>query len=469
MNHPDEDPPDGWRLEPEIAAAMPEVSADGKTYTFTIREGYAFSPPSNEPITAETIRYSIERAMAPGFGPLWTIGNDLLQDVKGASPFAAGLADHVEGLVAEGDRLTITLQAPAPDLLQRLALPFYCPVPTTTPIVENGVNPPTGLPSAGPYYLARKDSDVAILRRNPNYQGPRRAVFDNVGILLNQDVSRSIAAIEAGDLDYVLAFGDDALDPDGTIAAAVGPRSGVGGSPEQRYFNAPLGGIWYLNVSADVVGGESPLLADASVRQAIAYALDRPQLAALLGGLPTDQLLPPSIEGFVDRPPRLDGPDLERATELMAGRSGVVGMVYEAGCDLCHDVGEAVRDDLAAIGIEVRLEEVDEVLLASGELKVLEGGFGPYTDPARFLDLLPTSGLIDVGPEEYKLVGKLGPLVGQPRVDAAAALAERWAWDMAIMAPIAYGVTQEYFAAGIGCQVFPPRSVAVDLVALCQR
>jgi hypothetical protein len=54
-------------------------------------------------------------------------------------------------------------------------------------------------------------------------------------------------------------------------------------------------------------------------------------------------------------------------------------------------------------------------------------------------------------------------------VDAAAALLDRWAWDVAIMAPIAYDVTREYFAPGIGCQVFPPRSAAVDLVALCPK
>ena len=69
LNYPDLPTPDGWQLEPEVAAAMPEVSADGLTYTFTIREGYAFSPPSNEPITAETYRFSIERAFSPALGP----------------------------------------------------------------------------------------------------------------------------------------------------------------------------------------------------------------------------------------------------------------------------------------------------------------------------------------------------------------------------------------------------------------
>ncbi|MDT4942056.1 MAG: serine/threonine protein kinase, bacterial, partial [Pseudonocardiales bacterium] len=51
---------------PEVAAGMPEVSADGRTVTIRIRPGFKFSPPSNQPVTAETFRYSIERAFAPG-------------------------------------------------------------------------------------------------------------------------------------------------------------------------------------------------------------------------------------------------------------------------------------------------------------------------------------------------------------------------------------------------------------------
>ncbi len=40
-----------WRgvLQPEIAAGLPTVSPDGQTYTFTLRNDYFFSPPSNEP------------------------------------------------------------------------------------------------------------------------------------------------------------------------------------------------------------------------------------------------------------------------------------------------------------------------------------------------------------------------------------------------------------------------------------
>jgi predicted Ser/Thr protein kinase len=64
LNYPDAPAPDGWNLQPEIATSMPDVSPDGRTYTFTVRTGYRFSPPSNEPVTAETFRYSIEWAIS---------------------------------------------------------------------------------------------------------------------------------------------------------------------------------------------------------------------------------------------------------------------------------------------------------------------------------------------------------------------------------------------------------------------
>ena len=54
---------------------MPTVSPDGRTYTFRIRPGFRFSPPSNEPVTAETFRLHdradalAARAGLPGLRP----------------------------------------------------------------------------------------------------------------------------------------------------------------------------------------------------------------------------------------------------------------------------------------------------------------------------------------------------------------------------------------------------------------
>ncbi|CAN5134339.1 hypothetical protein BH23ACT9_BH23ACT9_17380 [soil metagenome] len=46
----------GGQIEfrPEVAVALPTVSADGRTYTFTMQPGFAFSPPADEAVTAET-------------------------------------------------------------------------------------------------------------------------------------------------------------------------------------------------------------------------------------------------------------------------------------------------------------------------------------------------------------------------------------------------------------------------------
>ncbi len=46
---------------------MPDISPDGRTYTFRIRPGFRFSPPSGQAVTAETFRATIERALSPKF------------------------------------------------------------------------------------------------------------------------------------------------------------------------------------------------------------------------------------------------------------------------------------------------------------------------------------------------------------------------------------------------------------------
>ena len=67
----------------------PTRSADGKTYTFTIRTGFRFSPPSNEPVTAQTFRYTIERSLSPR---MKSSAQGYLGDIVGAKAYEAGKA-----------------------------------------------------------------------------------------------------------------------------------------------------------------------------------------------------------------------------------------------------------------------------------------------------------------------------------------------------------------------------------------
>src|SRR5919198_5769234 len=61
VTYPDKPAPEGSRIVPEVAEAVPVPTAGGRTYMFTIRRGFRFSPPSNEPVTAATFKSTIER------------------------------------------------------------------------------------------------------------------------------------------------------------------------------------------------------------------------------------------------------------------------------------------------------------------------------------------------------------------------------------------------------------------------
>ena len=107
--------------------------------------------------------------------------------------------DDIASLDADGDTLTITLTAPSDDFLERLAEPYFCPVPLGTPAIPGGVAVPIDgvpgdamAPSAGPYYIARwTNGDLTVLQRNPNYAGPRSHRFD--AIVLREGIHPDVA------------------------------------------------------------------------------------------------------------------------------------------------------------------------------------------------------------------------------------------------------------------------------------
>ena len=111
LNYPDRPRSPGARLEPEVAESLPERSADGRTYTFTIRKGFRFSPPSNEPVTAETFKYTIERTLNPRMKSP-AAANGYLATIVGAQAYMRERRDTSPGSSPTGDRLTVRLTVP---------------------------------------------------------------------------------------------------------------------------------------------------------------------------------------------------------------------------------------------------------------------------------------------------------------------------------------------------------------------
>lgn len=478
LNYPDAPYPQGSELMPEVAAAMPEVSRDGRTYTFTIRPGYRFSPPSNELLTAETFRYSIERALSPNLRG--SAGPDFISDIEGEDRFRAGRAEHISGLRADRNLLTITLTRPSPDFLQRLALPYFCPYPTKTSV---GGGPASDiyfpreasrvLPSAGPYYLADfLAGEYAILKRNPNYDGPRPHVFDAIGLREGVDPSVALGHVQDGSWDGLMHLNDPVLTPQGPVARHYGAGGSTADESTARYYDTPLPATNFFAFNAS----KAPF-SDQVVRRAASLALDREALAAVWGQLPAHQLLPPALRGLDDRKPDAHGgSNLEEARFLMRGRTETALFAVYDDCDACRQEAEVVRANLSQIGINLKIKEFPDVFTAARnpdtaiDLMSVRSGVD-YPDPGSFLAGIllrdmPRTWLSEGASRRLK---RLSVLIGPARQSAAVALADYLASDEVPAAAFSTPATPSVLAPRMGCRVFPPYGFGVDLAALCAR
>jgi ABC-type transport system substrate-binding protein len=119
MTYPDKPAPQAYRPVPEVAAAPPKVSRDGKTYTFTLRHGFRFS--DGKPVDARAFARGINRTLAPD---LRSIGTRYMEDIVGGRAVQAGRATSASGVVASGYRLVIRLVRPLGDFPARTSMPL---------------------------------------------------------------------------------------------------------------------------------------------------------------------------------------------------------------------------------------------------------------------------------------------------------------------------------------------------------
>jgi class 3 adenylate cyclase/ABC-type transport system substrate-binding protein/tRNA A-37 threonylcarbamoyl transferase component Bud32/streptogramin lyase len=485
LRYPDKEQPDGATLVPEIAD-LPVVSNGGRTYTFHIRRGYRFSPPSGAPVTAGVMRYSIERALSPEITDPTAQGYNMLQDIVGYDAYRAGKAEHLSGIRVGGDRLSFTLKKAAADFPARISLPLFSAVPLGTPALPHGV--PQPIPSAGPYYVSAHVGDLAeVIKRNPNYGGSRPHRFDAFVVENGVDAGVGAQRVMNGLGDYAFAeqppYPDD-LQPRSQFARRYGVGSAAAKAGRQRYFNPPFSGVQLV-----IFNAQSKALADPAVRRAINLALDRKRVATLTASDPYASLIPLGIPG-ADRSALypLDGPDVKQALRLMRGRH--LDLVYlngtPDGCERCAEVADTVKQNLAAIGINLNVRVVDDRFGEATQSKnwdlVEFTWFLDFVDPGDFTNVLfdpkhplgygypvplPT-GLDEPWGTRLRAAHEIG---GSDR----GATYRRLVAGLLRSAPPAapYGTQNgpaQVFSSRVGCQVFRPQDWGyVDLAALCLR
>jgi ABC-type transport system substrate-binding protein len=465
-------------LQPEIAAAMPTVSRDGRTYTFRLRRGFRFSPPSNEPVTAETFRYTIERTLSPDaqdsyYAPA-IVGLDAFDKAVEARRPA-----HIAGIRARGMMLSITLVHPAGDLPARLAMTIFCPVPRSTPFDPKRVTGP--VPSDGPYYIASIEGDRIVLLRNPNYTGnrPRRAAR----VVITDDVPtpKAVALVDNGRLDYLpsdFEGGASLLGPRGDLARLHGPGSAAARTGEQRFFVHPQ-----PMMDMVVFNPHRPVFRSVRLRQAVEYAVDRPAMARAFFDGPSERVVQLPAFGPGGIYP-LTGPDLRTARQLAGSKRRVAVLLLP--CDFSASAAANIlRSNLTRIGIDVKIVrftgcDQDAVANAFRGADMMIGAAlfcGPCErDPAVFF-----TGVLGHGLRGAPLPS--GPWASasfQRRLDSAERLRGKRRFrtfarlddELSRLAPfVVYGAFQytEYFGARIGCTRFSPFTQGVDLGSLCAK
>ena len=199
-------------LEPACAESY-EVSEDGLTYTFTMRDGLMWS--NGEPLDATDFVYSWYRAASPDLAADY---NYLCEVFDGFS-FEDGLEEGVVTASEDGKTLTVHLNAVCPYFLDLAAFPFFFPVyeadveasvtdeqPAGTWALE------AGFVSNGAYTLQtwNHESDMTYVK-NENYWDADTVSVITLNVMLTSNDVSAYTAYQTGDLDFIDSVPTDEL------------------------------------------------------------------------------------------------------------------------------------------------------------------------------------------------------------------------------------------------------------------
>jgi ABC-type transport system substrate-binding protein len=166
-----------YELKPSLAAALPEVSADGLVYTIPLRQGVrfiddaAFAGGLGREVVAEDVVYSIKRHFDPATRPQ---GAWLWQGrIRGLEEWKAAGSDYdaeVSGLRAvDRHTLQITLEQPFPQLVYTLAMGFSAVVPREA-VERYGKEFSLRPVGSGPFRVVAYDTARIVMEPNPGYR-----------------------------------------------------------------------------------------------------------------------------------------------------------------------------------------------------------------------------------------------------------------------------------------------------------
>jgi len=346
---------EGTQLVPDLAEAMPEVSADGLSYRFKLRQGIRFS--NGKALTVDDVKASLQRifkVLSPTSGSFYNgiVGADKCLQTPASCTLEGGVvADAKTGSV------TINLTQPDAEFLYKLAVPHAAILPADTPVQDMGNTP---IPGTGSYAFDSYDPNASlILVRNPYFQEWSRQAQpkgypDRVEYRFGGTEESAVNAVLNGQADW---FYEPV--PSGRLAE-------LSVSHPQQLRVSPLIAWWYAPLNVNL-----PPFDDVRVRQALNYAVDRDALVALFGGAalasPVCSILPPGMPGhsddcdYTENPGEpWSAPDMDKARALVkaSGTAGQKVTVVSDDSVSSRAVGTYLQSVLSDLGYEAALQSI---------------------------------------------------------------------------------------------------------------
>lgn len=276
-------------LVPILATGMPTVSADLLEYTFDLRTDLVF--PDGTPLTAEDVKWSIDRAASGGN---WHI-NSFLKDSD--SDF---LADSDAVVVEAPNRVKLVLKEPASYFLSVLATPAYYVANQECYAATD--DPGRSCSGIGPYEIIEWEAGNRVqLRRNARLPaGFGSPSIENVQLRFFSDAGSMRDALQLAAIDMAW------------VGIADNDAGGLRSVPGVLEWEGPITFKSYL-----VFEHSNPPWDNPTVRQAAAYAIDQDVIAQqVFAGerRPLRSPVPEDVPGHVSSFPARD---LEQTRSLM--------------------------------------------------------------------------------------------------------------------------------------------------------
>ena len=396
------------------------ISPDGRTYNFVLRPGVrfhdsdVFASGKGRKVTAADFVYSFKRILDPATASSggWIFRGKVLEKPDGSISDTAFVA-------ANDSTLRIHLKEPFIPFLGILTMPYAYVVPHEA-VEKYGKDFREHPVGTGPFRFKLWDEgNILLYERNPNYwrtdqQGRKLPYLDAVAVSFLPDRKTEFLTFMQGKLDFLSGIRAGSRDlimhPDGTIREDFKGKFTVQKAP---YLNTEYLGI-QLD-SANLIGEQAiqgRALRDKRVRQALNYALNKPEMLTYLlnrvGHAGISGFVPTALPSFSEKevPGYTYQPQKARQLLRAVGYGPQRPLKLRLSTVLERkEIGEYMQKQWADVGVQVQIDinqsAAQQDLVDNGRVAFFaKSWLGDYPDAENYLALFYSPNFSPAGPNK---------------------------------------------------------------------